>query len=79
MAVIEGVTQLMGAPVKAYDLRAGAAMVIAGLTALGTTEIEDIDYIDRGYEDVVGKFRELGADIWRNEANEAQVDVSKVS
>ncbi|MCL2105903.1 MAG: UDP-N-acetylglucosamine 1-carboxyvinyltransferase [Oscillospiraceae bacterium] len=63
VAVIEGVDHLKGAPVKAYDLRAGAAMVIAGLMAQGTTEIEDIEYIDRGYEDIVGKLAELGAEI----------------
>ena len=65
LAVIQGVEQLKGAPVKADDLRAGAAMLIAGLAASGTTEIEDILHIDRGYEDVVGKFRGLGADIKR--------------
>jgi UDP-N-acetylglucosamine 1-carboxyvinyltransferase len=65
VAVVEGVKQLKGAPIKADDLRAGAAMLIAGLTATGTTEIEDIDHIDRGYEDVVDKFRLLGADIKR--------------
>ncbi|MDR1927731.1 MAG: UDP-N-acetylglucosamine 1-carboxyvinyltransferase, partial [Oscillospiraceae bacterium] len=57
VAVIEGAAVLKGAPVRAYDLRAGAAMVIAGLAAQGTTEIEDIDYIDRGYEDIVGKLQ----------------------
>jgi UDP-N-acetylglucosamine 1-carboxyvinyltransferase len=65
MAVVEGVDQLKGAPIKADDLRAGAAMLIAGLAARGTTEIEDIDHIDRGYEDVVEKFSALGADIKR--------------
>ena len=67
----------MGAPVKADDLRAGAAMIIAGLAASGTTEIEDIHHIDRGYEDVVAKFSSLGASIRRelrpdpNELNSA--------
>ena len=56
VAVIEGVPELTGAPVKADDLRAGAAMLIAGLTAQGTTEIENIQHIDRGYEEVVEKF-----------------------
>ncbi len=65
LAVVEGVEQLKGAPVKADDLRAGAAMLIAGLAAKGTTEIEDILHIDRGYEDVVEKFSLLGADIKR--------------
>ena len=65
LAVVQGVEQLKGAPVKADDLRAGAAMLIAGLAAKGTTEIEDILHIDRGYEDVVQKLRGVGADIKR--------------
>ncbi|MBP3939202.1 MAG: UDP-N-acetylglucosamine 1-carboxyvinyltransferase [Clostridia bacterium] len=64
-ATIEGVETLNGSPVKADDLRAGAAMLIAGLVAKGTTSIENIVYIDRGYDNVVGKFQALGADIWR--------------
>lgn len=63
VAVIEGVGSLMGAPVTAPDLRAGAALVIAGLSAKGVTEIEDIYHIERGYEDFEGKLRGLGADI----------------
>ena len=63
VAVIEGVGSLMGAPVTAPDLRAGAALVIAGLTAKGVTEIEDIYHIERGYEDFEEKLRGLGADI----------------
>ena len=63
VAVIEGVKELNGAPVKATDLRAGAAMVIAALSAKGTTHIEDIEYIERGYEDIVEKLSALGADI----------------
>ncbi len=65
MAVITGVKELNSAPVKAVDLRAGAAMIIAGLMAEGKTEIEEIDHIDRGYENVVEKFTALGADIKR--------------
>ncbi len=65
IAVIEGVKNLMGAPVKATDLRAGAAMIIAALAANGTTYIEDIQHIERGYEEVVEKFASLGADIRR--------------
>ncbi|MBQ7121881.1 MAG: UDP-N-acetylglucosamine 1-carboxyvinyltransferase [Clostridia bacterium] len=65
LAVIQGVEQLKGAPVRADDLRAGAAMLIAGLAASGTTEVEDILHIDRGYEEVVEKFRGIGADIKR--------------
>lgn len=63
VAVIEGTGHLMGAPVKATDLRAGVAMIIAGLAASGTTEIEDIHHIERGYEDIELKLRALGADI----------------
>lgn len=65
MAVITGVEKLTSAPVKAVDLRAGAAMVIAGLMTKGITEIENIIYIDRGYENVAEKFQMLGADIRR--------------
>lgn len=63
VAVIEGTGHLMGAPVKATDLRAGAALIIAGLAASGVTEIEDIYHIERGYEDLDVKLRGLGADI----------------
>ena len=63
VAVIEGGKRLTGAPVMACDLRAGAAMVIAGMCASGRTEVEDIHYIERGYENFVGKLRMLGADI----------------
>lgn len=63
VAIIEGIDHFSGAPVKATDLRAGAAMVIAGLAAAGTTEIEDIRHIERGYENIEGKLRALGADI----------------
>lgn len=65
IAVFEGVPELSGAQVRATDLRAGAAMIIAGLAAQGETQIEDIGYIDRGYEQVVEKFTALGADIRR--------------
>ena len=63
VAVVEGVKQLVGAPIQACDLRAGAALVIAGLAAQGTTELSHINYIERGYEDLVGKLRAVGADI----------------
>ena len=63
IAIFEGGAQLTGAPVMACELRAGAAMVIAGLCANGVTEIEDIHFIERGYENFVGKLRALGADI----------------
>lgn len=62
-AIIEGVEKLSGANVRATDLRAGAAMVIAGLIAEGKTEIYDIEHIYRGYPEIENKFRDLGADI----------------
>ncbi len=65
VATVEGVERLKAASVRADDLRAGAAMLIAGLVAEGTTSIENIVFIDRGYDDVVGKLKSLGADIWR--------------
>ncbi|MEA5050490.1 MAG: UDP-N-acetylglucosamine 1-carboxyvinyltransferase [Oscillospiraceae bacterium] len=65
VAIVEGIEKFTGAPVRATDLRAGAAMVIAGLVADGVTEIEDIYHIDRGYEDIVAKLQALGADIRR--------------
>lgn len=65
VAVIQGVEKLTGACVRADDLRAGAAMLIAGCMAEGVTEIESIHYIERGYEKVVEKFKNLGADIKR--------------
>ncbi|HWQ61878.1 MAG TPA: UDP-N-acetylglucosamine 1-carboxyvinyltransferase, partial [Negativicutes bacterium] len=64
-AIVEGVANLTGCPVKATDLRAGAALVLAGLVAEGKTEISCIHHIDRGYEDIVGKLTSLGADIAR--------------
>lgn len=67
IAVIEGIPKLSGAPVKAMDLRAGAAMVIAGLVAEGETEVYNTNYIDRGYENFEEKLRSLGAQIIRIE------------
>jgi UDP-N-acetylglucosamine 1-carboxyvinyltransferase len=63
VAVVDGVGKLMGAPVSAPDLRAGAALIIAGLSANGVTEIDSIVHVERGYQDIVGKLRALGADI----------------
>ena len=63
VAVIEGVDHLQGAPVQACDLRAGAAMVIAGLCAQGVTELSQVQFIERGYEGLVDKLRAVGADI----------------
>lgn len=63
LAIIEGGKELTAAPVKATDLRAGVAMIIAALCANGTTEISSIQYIERGYEEIIEKFSALGADI----------------
>ena len=62
-AIFKGVEKLYGAPVKAHDLRARAAMIIAGLVAEGDTEVYDIHHIQRGYENIIGKFANLGAHI----------------
>lgn len=70
VAVIEGVDRLTGVTVKATDLRAGAAMIIAGMVAEGTTVVENTIYIDRGYESVIDKFSSIGADIKRVEIKE---------
>lgn len=70
LAIIDGVEKLTGASVKANDLRAGAAMIIAGLMAEGTTEVRDIYHIDRGYENFENKFISLGGDIQRIEVLE---------
>jgi UDP-N-acetylglucosamine 1-carboxyvinyltransferase len=64
-AVVKGVPRLMGAEVKASDLRAGASLIIAGLGAEGITELTGLHHLDRGYEHLEEKFRALGADIWR--------------
>ena len=66
-AIFEGVEKLSGAPVYATDLRAGAALIIAGIIAEGTTELYNLSHIDRGYENIEEKFRKLGADITRVE------------
>ena len=64
-AIVEGVSRLTGCKVKATDLRAGAALIIAALAAEGQTEITELQYIDRGYEDLIEKFQTIGADIVR--------------
>jgi len=64
-AFFEGVDHLVGAPVYVTDLRAGAALIIAGIAAKGTTEVYNLEHIDRGYEDIEEKFRGLGANIKR--------------
>ncbi|MCL2487810.1 MAG: UDP-N-acetylglucosamine 1-carboxyvinyltransferase [Oscillospiraceae bacterium] len=76
VAVFQGVEQLAAAPVKALDLRAGVAMVIAALAARGDTEIEDVHHIERGYEDLVVKLAGLGADIRRVEVMETARSLS---
>jgi UDP-N-acetylglucosamine 1-carboxyvinyltransferase len=64
-AVVRGVPRLSGAPVRAHDIRAGAAMVVAGLAAEGATTITGVHHIDRGYDDLVGRLRGIGAEIER--------------
>lgn len=76
IAVIEGVKTLKGAPVKATDLRAGAAMIIAALGAEGTTEIESIRHIERGYENIIEKLQGVGADIRKIEVPD-KVQIAK--
>jgi UDP-N-acetylglucosamine 1-carboxyvinyltransferase len=63
IAIIEGVEKITGAPMEACDLRAGAAMIIAGLAAEGVSEITNIKHIERGYEDIIEKLSGIGADI----------------
>ncbi|MBE6727578.1 MAG: UDP-N-acetylglucosamine 1-carboxyvinyltransferase [Ruminococcaceae bacterium] len=75
LAVVNGVEKLKGAPVKAVDLRAGAAMIIAGLVAEGITEVTEIGHIDRGYEHIAEKFRALGADICRVETDNVKAAI----
>ena len=64
-AIFEGVESLQGASVYSTDLRAGAALIVAGIAANGTTEVYNLEHIDRGYENIEEKFRNLGADIQR--------------
>src|SRR5690606_20832542 len=64
-AIINGPTQLEGAKVKATDLRAGAALIVAGLMANGITEVYGLEHIDRGYEHLIEKLTSLGAKVWR--------------
>jgi UDP-N-acetylglucosamine 1-carboxyvinyltransferase len=64
-AIVRGVERLYGAPVEATDIRAGSAMVLAGLAADGTTDIDGAEFLDRGYEDLVNKLKTVGAQIER--------------
>ncbi len=70
VCVVEGVERLTGAPVRATDLRAGAALVVAGLMADGQTEITGVKYIDRGYDHIEGKLKSVGADIHREQIDD---------
>lgn len=72
-AIVSGPVQLEGAKVKASDLRAGAALIVAGLMADGVTEITGLDHIDRGYEKITEKLAHLGATIWREDMNEQEI------
>jgi UDP-N-acetylglucosamine 1-carboxyvinyltransferase len=71
--IVSGPAQLEGARVKASDLRAGAALVIAGLMANGITEITGLEHIDRGYENMTEKLNSLGANVWREDMSEEEV------
>jgi UDP-N-acetylglucosamine 1-carboxyvinyltransferase len=76
-AVINGPIKLTGAKVKASDLRAGAALVIAGLIADGVTEVTGLEHIDRGYSHMVEKLNGLGATIWRENLSKEELEQSK--
>ena len=76
LAIIEGVEHLTGAQIQACDLRAGAAMLIAALAAHGISEITNVQYIERGYEDVIGKIRAIGGSVRAVEAPEDELVVS---
>ncbi|MDP4114250.1 MAG: UDP-N-acetylglucosamine 1-carboxyvinyltransferase, partial [Bacillota bacterium] len=73
-AIINGPIQLQGAKVKASDLRAGAALVIAGLLADGVTEVTGLEHIDRGYSNLVEKLTGLGATVWRESLTKEEVE-----
>ena len=75
-AIITGVDHFTGAPIQAYDLRAGAAMVIAALAAHGTSEITQVQYIERGYEDIIEKLRALGANIQSVDEPDLEMEAS---
>lgn len=75
-AIIEGKEALLGAPVKATDLRAGAALILSGLVSDGITEITNTYHIDRGYVDIEEKLRSLGANIYREESLEEEEELA---
>ncbi len=76
IAVVNGVDKLKGAPVKAVDLRAGAALILAGLCAEGETSIESIHHIERGYENIIEKLQNIGADIKKISCDDKESSVS---
>ena len=76
-AIVTGPVLLQGAKVKASDLRAGAALVIAGLMADGITEVTGLEHIDRGYENIVDKLKGLGANIWREQMTKQEIEEMK--
>ncbi len=76
IAVVNGVDKLKGAPVKAVDLRAGAALILAGLCAEGETSIESIHHIERGYENIIEKLQNIGADIKKISCDDKESNVS---
>ncbi|WP_078556176.1 UDP-N-acetylglucosamine 1-carboxyvinyltransferase [Bacillus alkalicellulosilyticus] len=78
-AIISGPTMLQGAKVKASDLRAGAALVIAGLVSKGVTEISGLEHIDRGYECLESKLLSLGAKVWREKLTDEEIESVKSS
>ena len=78
-AIINGPVQLNGAKVKASDLRAGAALIIAGLLAEGITEITGLEHIDRGYSFIVDKLSGLGATVWREQMSPREIEQLKNS
>ncbi|MFC0525214.1 UDP-N-acetylglucosamine 1-carboxyvinyltransferase [Pontibacillus salicampi] len=73
-AIVNGPIRLEGAKVKASDLRAGAALVAAGLLAEGITEITGLEHVDRGYENLVEKLQSLGANIWREQMTQSEIE-----
>ena len=77
-AIISGPTALHGGKVSVPDIRSGAALVVAALCARGTTQLDNIYHLDRGYEDLIGKLEGMGAHITRVEGDEIQPDLSRV-
>jgi UDP-N-acetylglucosamine 1-carboxyvinyltransferase len=76
-SIIEGTPSLSGATIKASDLRAGAALIIAGLCARGETVVEGVSYVERGYEKMIRKLSDLGADIKSEYVPEERAPVGK--